>query len=71
MQKLVEGRGFEPLKAVPADLQSAPFDRSGTPPTRLLPNTRQAILRKPGLDVNLKQRRLGLGYHSFKRQEGV
>jgi hypothetical protein len=29
---LVEGVGFEPTKAEPADLQSAPFDRSGTPP---------------------------------------
>src|SRR5208283_4183323 len=30
----VEGEGFEPSKAEPADLQSAPFDRSGTPPTK-------------------------------------
>ena len=29
---LVEESGFEPLKAVPADLQSAPFGRLGTPP---------------------------------------
>ena len=29
---VVEGGGFEPPKAVPTDLQSAPFDRSGTPP---------------------------------------
>ena len=29
---LVEGVGFEPTKAEPTDLQSAPFDRSGTPP---------------------------------------
>ena len=28
----VEGGGFEPPKAEPTDLQSAPFDRSGTPP---------------------------------------
>jgi hypothetical protein len=28
----VEGEGFEPSKAEPTDLQSAPFDRSGTPP---------------------------------------
>ncbi len=28
----VGGDGFEPPKAVPTDLQSAPFDRSGTPP---------------------------------------
>ena len=31
---MVEGEGFEPSKAEPADLQSAPFDRSGTPPTK-------------------------------------
>ncbi len=30
--KMVEGEGFEPSKAEPADLQSAPFDRSGIPP---------------------------------------
>ena len=29
---MVEGVGFEPTKAKPADLQSAPFDRFGTPP---------------------------------------
>ena len=29
---MVEGEGFEPSKAEPTDLQSAPFDRSGTPP---------------------------------------
>jgi len=26
------GEGFEPSKAEPPDLQSGPFDRSGTPP---------------------------------------
>ena len=31
--KMVEGGGFEPPKAEPADLQSAPFGRSGTPPS--------------------------------------
>ena len=30
--KMVEGEGFEPSKAVPADLQSDPFGHSGTPP---------------------------------------
>ena len=30
--KVVEGVGFEPTKAKPADLQSAPVDRLGTPP---------------------------------------
>ena len=29
---LVEGDGFEPSKAVPTDLQSAPFGHSGIPP---------------------------------------
>lgn len=29
---MVEGEGFEPSKAEPTDLQSAPFDHSGTPP---------------------------------------
>ena len=33
-RNLVEGGGFEPPKAEPADLQSAPFGRSGTPPKR-------------------------------------
>jgi hypothetical protein len=31
-KKMVEGGGFEPPKASPTDLQSVPFDRSGTPP---------------------------------------
>lgn len=30
------GEGFEPSKAEPSDLQSDPFDRSGTPPKRTL-----------------------------------
>jgi hypothetical protein len=29
----VGGEGFEPSKAVPPDLQSGPFDRSGNPPS--------------------------------------
>ena len=29
---MVEGGGFEPPKASPTDLQSVPFDHSGTPP---------------------------------------
>jgi hypothetical protein len=32
LKKVVEGAGFEPAKAEPADLQSAPVDRLGTPP---------------------------------------
>ena len=34
-QKMVEREGFEPSKASPADLQSAPFGHSGTSPLRL------------------------------------
>ncbi len=33
---MVEGEGFEPSKAEPADLQSAPVDRLGTPPEILM-----------------------------------
>ena len=36
-EKMVEGEGFEPSKAKPSDLQSGPFDHSGTPPENLLP----------------------------------
>lgn len=32
VQGMVVGEGFEPSKSVTADLQSAPFGRSGTPP---------------------------------------
>ena len=32
--KKLEGVGFEPTKAEPSDLQSDPFDRSGTPPKK-------------------------------------
>ena len=31
---MVEGVGFEPTKAEPSDLQSDPFDHSGTPPEK-------------------------------------
>ena len=34
---MVEGGGFEPPKAEPADLQSAPFGHSGTPPDHWKP----------------------------------
>ena len=32
LRALVVGIGFEPLKAKPADLQSAPIGHSGNPP---------------------------------------
>ena len=34
---MVEGGGFEPPKAEPADLQSAPFSHSGIPPYMATP----------------------------------
>ena len=39
---LVVGEGFEPSKAEPPDLQSGPFDRSGTPPSPDAYKRRQA-----------------------------
>ncbi len=33
---MVVGEGFEPSKSMTADLQSAPFGRSGTPPGVML-----------------------------------
>ncbi len=48
--KMVEGGGFEPPKASPADLQSAPFDHSGTPPNQSsIINSRQSGEKKTGL----------------------
>lgn len=40
---LVEGEGFEPSKAEPADLQSAPFGHSGTPPATLVQSEQSAM----------------------------
>ena len=37
--QMVEGEGFEPSKAKPADLQSAPVDRLGTPPRTKAPHS--------------------------------
>ena len=34
VKEMVEGEGFEPSKAEPSDLQSDPFNHSGTPPKR-------------------------------------
>ena len=45
--RLVVGGGFEPPKAEPSDLQSDPFDHSGTPPA-----TKQAILARRAEHVN-------------------
>ena len=47
MSELVEGVGFEPTKAEPTDLQSAPVDRLGTPP-----KFKPAILKESNTAVN-------------------
>ena len=44
---LVEGEGFEPSKAEPSDLQSDPFDRSGTPPSTVRELLRTKPAREP------------------------
>ena len=44
---MVEGEGFEPSKAEPADLQSAPFGHSGTPP-----QNKRGIVMQQAYDVN-------------------
>ena len=46
----VEGGGFEPPKAEPADLQSAPFGRSGTPPEQI--QCKRLILPDKNIFVN-------------------
>ncbi len=40
---MVEGGGFEPPKASPTDLQSVPFDHSGTPPFRNVISQHESI----------------------------
>ncbi len=62
---MVEERGFEPLKAKPADLQSAPFDHSGTPPQwsrRSDLNGRPADYKSAALPTEL-HRHKNLPYH--------
>ena len=44
---MVEGGGFEPPKAEPSDLQSDPFDHSGTPP-----KSKPAIVLQALVSVN-------------------
>ena len=57
---LVEGGGFEPPKVEPADLQSAPFGHSGTPP-----KIKPRILREHDTTVNrnelIRQQKNGAG----------
>ncbi len=49
MLTMVEGGGFEPPKAEPADLQSAPFGHSGTPPGEVPLYSIFHRVRAPGL----------------------
>ena len=44
---MVERGGFEPPKAAPADLQSDPFDRSGTSPLPLIWSQRRESNPRP------------------------
>ncbi len=57
-EKMVVGEGFEPSKSVTADLQSAPFGRSGTPPYTWLfnwPCLRERCLGKRGASYQMKR----------------
>jgi hypothetical protein len=66
--RMVGGGGFEPPKASPTDLQSVPFDRSGTPPALRSPSTAQEAhtasdtslvsraIRAPGYDARSRLR---------------
>ena len=69
---MVEGGGFEPPKASPTDLQSAPFSHSGTPPlgagdgtrTRNLLITNQLLCQ-----VELRQQQeMAYSHTAFKLQ---
>ena len=56
---MVEGEGFEPSKAEPADLQSAPFNHSGTPPRwsrRWDSNPQPADYKSAALPIELRRR---------------
>ena len=61
--QLVEGGGFEPPKAEPADLQSAPFDHSGTPPKHQAAYSRrhQIACQPYGVQENQCVRDVGMG----------
>ena len=55
---VVERGGFEPPKAKPADLQSAPFDRFGTSPLRTPRSERKKASRPPLRRFKPSNRRL-------------
>ena len=45
------GEGFEPSKALPSDLQSDPFDRSGNPPKKCFSNRTAGRTDSPHLSA--------------------
>ena len=56
--RLVVGEGFEPSKAVPLDLQSSPFGRSGNPPRILQGGHAGQPLSEPAARIELATFRL-------------
>ena len=60
-QKMVEREGFEPSKASPADLQSAPFGHSGTSPCFPSPHFISDSVRNPASDSGPAPRTLLAG----------
>ena len=69
---LVGAGGFEPPKALPADLQSVPFGHSGTPPYALDPPRKSGAgrrIRTPDLLIT-NQLLYRLSYTSRKSSEG-
>lgn len=59
---MVEGEGFEPSKAEPTDLQSVPFDRSGTPPTG-----KAGIVSESPINVNHVNYKFGIIFRQIKK----
>lgn len=47
-EEVVVGTGFEPVKAMPADLQSAPVGRLGIPPRVLALRAGHYATHRPG-----------------------
>gem|GEM_PF-1558835 len=67
-KKMVEGDGFEPSKAEPADLQSAPFGHSGTPPGVFLIFLRLSltdVFPNASIKCGAHIIKLGLGVNTF------
>ena len=62
----MEEGGFEPPKAKPADLQSAPFGRSGIPPYEIMLRGAGGRIRTPDLLIT-NQLLYQLSYTSTQR----